>query len=70
MFEEFYLQTQVGGLRYLYGSLLVNTARGIKNPGYNEARPFSIMCKHLRATLTPKKPQQEAAPSKEPTSFR
>lgn len=31
---EFYLQTQVGGLKQPHLSLLVNTARGIKNPGY------------------------------------
>lgn len=52
MFEELYLQTQVGGLQALLGSLLES-----KNLGSNEAlstRPFCVMCKRVRATLAPK----------------
>lgn len=39
-------------------SLLVNTARGIKNPGYNgalSAPSFCDMYKHVLASLTPEK---------------
>lgn len=52
MFEELYLQTQVGGLQDLPGSLLES-----KNLGSNEAlstQPFCVMCKRVRATLAPK----------------
>lgn len=70
---EFYLQTQAGGWKKPCLSLLVNNARGIKNPGWKEIRsapPFCEMYKHALAPLTPEKSWQEAAFLNGPAFFR
>lgn len=56
---EFYLQTQAGGLKRSNLSLLVDTARGIKNPGYNEVlstgRVLSVTCIACTSSLDSEK---------------
>lgn len=50
---KFYLQMQVGGLKWPHFSLLVNTARGIKNPGYNEVLSTGPFCEIYKRALAP-----------------